>query len=436
MNTWSAWLLAAGYLTTGLAFAQDTIPPGKELVSEEINRQLPSWLRFGGEERARMESINGENFKPIGDLYLLNRLRLNMGVLPRPWFRFIFQAEDARVFGQNTRPAPATQKDAMDLRLGYAAIGSPEGPAMLTAGRQPLDFGEGRLLADPDWSNVGKSFDAVRVTLHQNGLKLDLFSGAVVKIDPTNFDLPAPGEHFDGAYGSVRDLVPGAVIEPYIFWRMEHNYKDEEGKLGNLSEQTYGLRWAGKLPAGFDYTVEVADQAGSYAHDPIRAWMGHSVAGYTLPVNHQPRFFVEYNRASGDRNPKDGVRGTFDSLFPASHDKFGLTDLFCGSNIRYFRPGFQYMVRRGITLGAAYDDFWLDSPNDALYISAKSFVRNTRGTAGTHIGQEGDVQAQWAVSSTTRFAVGYGRLLPGEFLRETTAGVPYNIFFLNVAQRF
>ena len=379
----------------------------------------------------------GQGFNSVDDLYLLNRLRLNMDLAPLRWLKFSFQAEDSRVFGQNAIPAPASQKDAMDLRLGYVQIGAEEGVATLRAGRQSLDFGDGRLVADPNWSNVGKSFDAARLTLRHALLRLDLFTGASVKAAPVDFDEPTPGEHFHGAYGSLGGLLPKATIQPYMFWRLEHGYKSESGKLGNLDEKTIGLRWAGGLPIGFDYTAEVAGQTGSSAGDRIGAWMGHWVVGHTLPdAVHRPRVFVEYNRASGDANPKDGHHGTFDPLLPSSHDKYGLTDLLCSSNVVHLRPGFQYIVRPGLTVAAAYDDFWLANAHDGLYVSARIVARSVNGTAGTHIGQEADVQAQWTVSRATQLAIGYGRLFPGAFLRHTTPGVPYNIVFLNVAQRF
>jgi hypothetical protein len=360
-----------------------------------------------------------------------------MDVQATKWLKFSFQAEDARVFGQNTLPAPASQKDAMDLRVGYMQIGTEEGPVTLRAGRQGLDFGDGRLLADPNWSNVGITFDAARLTLRHDLLKVDLFSGASVKINQTDFDTDTPGEHFDGAYGSLGGLIPGATVEPYVFWRMEHNQKNEEGKLGDVDEKTAGFRWAGKLPAGFDYTSEIAGQTGSWAGDIIGAWMGHWVLGHTLAdTRHKPRFFAEYNRASGDAGPKDGHRGTFDPLFPSSHDKYGLTDLFGSSNIVYVRPGFQYTVLSRLTLSTAYNDLWLENAHDGLYISGKSFARSVNGTAGTHIGQEADIQALWTVSRVTQFNIGYGRLFPGAFLVHTTTGMPYNLLFLNLAQRF
>ncbi len=410
---------------------------GATPVSNEVNSELPPWLRFGGEERARTEFVLGEGFKSVDDYYLLNRLRLNMAVRATGWLKFIFQAEDSRVFGQNTLPAPASQKDAMDLRIGYMQVGGEDGPVTLRAGRQDLQFGDGRLLADPAWSNVGRTFDAARVTLRQGKNKVDLFTASSVKVNPMAFDEDTQGEHFDGVYGSMGGLVPDATVEPYVFWRMEHNYKSERGSVGNLDEKTFGFRWVGTLPAGFDYGTEMALQDGYWAGDRIAAWMGRWTVGHTLAdKGHKPRVFLEYIRATGDARSKDGDHGTFDPLFPGSHDKFGLTDLFCASNIVYIRPGFQYNLRSNLKLSTSYNDLWLENPHDGLYVSNKMVARSPNATAGTHIGQEGDIQVLWTVSPATEFNLGFGRLFPGEFLRLTTAGMPYNIVFLNMAQRF
>lgn len=406
-------------------------------LSGEVNRGLPSWLRFGGEERIRMENLTGAGFKSVGDLYLLNRLRLDMEVRPLPWLRFQFESQDARVFGQNALPAPTSQKNAMDLRVGYLQIGTEEGPAMLRAGLLPLTFGEGRVLADAGWSNVGRTFDAARLTLHHAGLRVDLFSGASVKVDPMGCDQPAPGQHVHGAYGSWQGLVPNATVEPYLLWRLEHGYKSESGVIGPLNEQALGLRWVGKLPGRFDYGAEVVGEVGSSSVDRVRAWAGHWVVGYTLAnQRYRPRLYVELNRASGDANPHDGIRGGFDPPFPSTHDKLGLTDLFTWTNLVHGRMGFGFTVVPRVTLGVAYNSFWLADAQDAVYCGGKAIARSAAGTAGTHIGQQADLEAAWTPTRGSQVQVGYGRLFPGEFLRNTTTGVPYSMVFLNVSQRF
>src|SRR5690349_16091432 len=102
-------------MSGAMLFAQNATQRPATPVSSEINSELPTWLRFSGEDRARMDFIEGQGFKSVGDLYLLNRLRLNLDVRPSRWLKFSFQAEDARPFGQNAQPAPASQKDSMDL---------------------------------------------------------------------------------------------------------------------------------------------------------------------------------------------------------------------------------------------------------------------------------------------------------------------------------
>jgi len=195
-----------------------------------------------------------------------NRLRLNLAIKPVSWLKFVFQAQDSRSFFTNVSPVPASQKDPIDLRMGYVQVGNSEtGWLSLTAGRQALNFGEGRLVADPQWSNVGRSFDAVRMTLHHNNLKLDIFSGASDKIYINGFYTPTPGEHFDGLYGSIEKWIPDATIEPYLFWRMEHNFKGEVVKFGNLDETTgreiIELLFAGHTQRGTTLVLVTHDAA-------------------------------------------------------------------------------------------------------------------------------------------------------------------------------
>ena len=57
-----------------VAFGQTPAPSNNFVPSDELNAQLPKWLRFSGEYRARMEGFTGGAFKPSNDdLYLLNR---------------------------------------------------------------------------------------------------------------------------------------------------------------------------------------------------------------------------------------------------------------------------------------------------------------------------------------------------------------------------
>lgn len=405
-------------------------------VLRYINSGAPSWLRIGGEERFRTEGVNGLGFKPNSDTYLLQRLRLHMDVRPLSWLGFSVEAQDSRMLFTRVSPS-ASQKNPMDLRLGYVQVGSAEtSPVILRAGRQDLAFGEGRLVADPGWSNVGRTFDGLLLTARIGKVRIDTFSGISDRISIDGFDLPTPGEHFHGIYGSIGRLVPEATLDFYELWRLENVAAGETTKAGKLDSKTTGLRLSGKLPARFDYGLEMALQRGRQAGEPISAWAGHWVVGHTLPhVRTRPRFFAEWNCASGDENPHDGHHGTFDPLFPSRHDKFGISDQFGWTNIMHARPGFQFWVRESLRVSTAYNSFWLANRHDALYGGTKPIVLSD-GSQGRHVGHEADFQAQWNASRHTVIDVGFGHVFPGEFLRNTGRITPFNCWFLGVTQRF
>ena len=51
--------------------------------TDVVNKELPSWLRFSGEERTRKEGYDNGGFKPNNtDFYLLQRSRLNLKIQP------------------------------------------------------------------------------------------------------------------------------------------------------------------------------------------------------------------------------------------------------------------------------------------------------------------------------------------------------------------
>ncbi|QOY89874.1 alginate export family protein [Paludibaculum fermentans] len=407
------------------------------LISRYAGSELPGWLRLGGEERVRLEALGGIGFKPASNAYLLQRLRFNLEAAPVRWLKFSFQAQDARSFLTNVSPAPSSQKDPLDLRLGYVQIGEAEsGWISVRAGRQSLSFGEGRLVADPNWSNVGRTLDGVRVTVHYRGLRLDGFSGASDRIYTDGFDTPTPGQHFHGLNGLLDRLIPNAVLEPYVFWRLEHDIRGEKAGPGHLDTKTAGFRWAGRLPARMDYGVEVAVQRGRQAGEPVAAWAGHWVVGHTLKEQrHRPRVYVEFNRASGDRDARDGVHGAFDPLFPSAHDKFGVADQFTWTNSVHARSGLQYKLRQNLTIGTAYNSFWLADRHDGIYSGGKVVI-GSNGQQGSHIGQEADFQLQWSATRLTAVDAGFGHIFPGEFLRKAGRGSAYNCFLLGITQRF
>jgi hypothetical protein len=422
------------------AVAPQSAPAAALRPSDALNSQLPRWLRFSGEYRVRVEGFAGGGFQQdTEDAYWLNRVRVNMSLIPANWLKLQFQAQDAQALGKNAKPHGPPFEDTMDLRTAYVELMDPENSALgLRVGRQELVFGEQRLVGHVSWLNTARTFDAVRATVRYKGYRLDAFAASVVNIREDELNKRADGNNFHGAYGSINSLVPKAVIEPYAFWRLAPRLTTERGTVGNLDFKTVGLRWVGKLPLNFDYGTEIAGQVGSIGSDDVSAWAGHWLLGYTVAAApYTPRLVAEYNYASGDEVPGDGTRGTFDQLYPTAHDKYGLTDQVGWRNIHHSRLGVEFKPQPKWLVTGNYHSWWLASPRDGLYSATSALVaRRTDGSAGRHVGQELDVQVVYSLSPQMQVSGGYAYLFPGTFLKNTTPGNAYQFPYWMISYAF
>jgi hypothetical protein len=388
----------------------------------------------------RVEGFDGGGFKPDTlDAYALSRVRLNMRVSPTYWMRFQFQAQDAQAFWKNAKPDGPPFEDTIDMRQAYVEFGKVETPSIvLRVGRQELVFGEQRLIGHLNWTNTARSFDAARLTLQRSNYKVDLFSASVVNLREGTANKSSGGNGIHGAYGSITKLVPNATIEPYGFWRFARGTKTEAGLAAKTGRWVYGVRFVGKLPADFDYNIEMVGQDGSVGVDDIRAMASHAALGYTLSgVRNKPRLVAEYNYASGDRTPGDGFQETFDQLYPTGHDKLGLADQVGWKNIHDIRAGVEYKLTQKIAVSGFYHSWWLASPTDALYnAGGAAIVKVADGSAGRHVGQEADVQMNYTLNATTSIGAGYANIFPGTFLKNATPGKQYRIPYVMLTHSF
>jgi len=312
---------------------------GTVLLDNSPFEKLPSWIQIGGQIRGRFEGVSGTSLiNNSPDNYYASRLRIDLGFKPTSWLRFFAQGQDARVGAYNKAPAPATLYDPLDLRQGYVELNF-EGPASVRfrAGRQELAFGGERLIGPADWG-ISRTFDALDLTVSAGRAKVDFIAGSTVVIDPEGFDYHKPGEHVYGAYGSIRHLLPGINLEPYLLFKQTANVKSESGVLGDALVLSPGGHAFGTAPGRIDYTLEVVAQRGSYSSDRVVALGDSSMLGWTLFDSvFKPRLSVEYNYASGDPAAKDGERNTFDQFYPSNHAYYGMIDQFGWKNMKNAR---------------------------------------------------------------------------------------------------
>jgi hypothetical protein len=406
--------------------AVDVTSPRPPLPNR-FNDLLPSWLRLRGELRERLEGFDGLGFNGTReDLYWLTRMRLNASVTPSRQLSFHVQAQDARVARKTVGPAGAPFRAPLDLRLAHIDVGAATQPITVRAGRQELAFGEQRLVGHVSWLNAARVFDGVKMTVRAPGFQVDAFGTSVVRVLEDRFDRSGNGNRFAGAY-LTSAVAPLGSVEPYAFWRRDTNLPAETGVTGDLKQTTLGIRLAGTLPWRSDYGIEMALQRGSLGGDEVRAWAGHWQLRRALPGPGTPRLVGEYNYASGDADPADGVRGTFDQLYPTPHDKYGLADQIGWKNLHHVRAGLELTPFRGLPATVNYHSWWLAERRDGLYNAGSALLaRVPTGARDRHVGQEIDVQVSRALIPQLQVAAGYAHIFPGAFLDEATPGAGYS----------
>lgn len=430
----------------------------KTFASVEIGSQKKSWvdsivqpvsfdngrieMKAGLESRYRFEYRDDFNFNDStyeDDAINLFRNRLNLDMKVKPFdnaksIRIFTEGQEAHSFAESSLDKTNAFTDQFDLRQLFGEMDSPfeKIPATVKVGRQELIYGDGRFIGSPDWSNVGRVFDAVKAVYHpRDWFQFDTFFAQVVSVRKDTPDTAAHHDNLDGMYSTLKPFKD-QVLDTFLFIRHDRNNEiqgERPGELGQLKEYTMGNRFKGKK-WNFDYGTEYALQFGSRAHDSIAAWAFHQEAGYTFAkVWASPRFYAEFNHASGDRNPSDGQFNTFDNLFPSNHDKYGFMDLVGLKNINDIRIGNSLKPHSRLSLISDFHWFFLDAKESPWFSDNGGVLRAANPNANTQLGEELDLLANIKITEHLNLLIGYGHFFAGPFTRDTGANDDANFFY-------
>ncbi len=426
---------------------------------------LPKWLSLSVEQRTRYETMDG-TYKAGGkggdqqiplqtDVFL--EARLNQ-------FRLGGEFLDARQFGSDSGSGVNnTHVDEADLIQGYLAWSDQNtlysGLATeVIAGRQTLNFGSRRLVARNVFRNTINSFDGIRLwVLDYNNWQFNAFATMPVNRYPTastdilndvqDFDTNNGRTWFSGGFFEMYNLGLGINGEAYLY------HLDEGDSAKNLTKNrryfTPGMRFYIKpAKATFDFQVEAIGQFGTVRATTAatdgkdlrrEAWYQHADVGYTFDMPWKPRFAVEYDYASGDKNPKDGKDQRFDTLYGARRFDYGATGIygaFSRSNINSpgYRLGFSPLQDVQTTLGHRF--FWLAQKTDSW---GSSGLQDKTGKSGGFVGHQVELSTRWDVNSSLNFETGWTHLFKGEFAKNAPKapdGQDVDYFYVQSLLRF
>ncbi len=400
----------------------------------DFDARLPKWIDLQAEERFRVEGYDNNSFKAnADDRYLLNRFRFQVDLHTASWLRATAQVQDARAGFQNSPIGPPNTV-RWDLKLAYAEIGAPDKHWFsLRVGRQLINYNN-TIIANSEWRNQGRSYDAAVLNLDAKREHLGIFAASAVVPQAYGVSPHQEGNNIYGAYGRIDDLVPHSNLEPFFLWRVQPAEVVEPAvskKTGKEDEKVEGLRFKAQARQALTYEGEFIYENGNVGSQLIRAYAGQGGAAYQfVDTASKPRLFAQYDYASGNNDPAKNTRHTtFDTIYPTAHDRFGVTDLFGWQNLESVRAGATVEPHRRLTFTVQGLDFWAASALDSIYNTSGSAIVSNKTNRGRHVGAELDSYSWYEINQHFNLGGGIGYFGGGQFLTDVTTSHSYTYYY-------
>ena len=403
----------------------------------------PGWsLSFGGQLRYRYMSEGNRSLKgtvPGQNTYSLYRERLHAEMRAGDDARIFVEVLNAGIRGSSTDPAPI-DRQTYDFQNAFVEwMSDPD--LRLRLGRTELQYGAQRFVSPLDWANTRRTFDGGVLQTRMGDWKLDLFLTHPVMVDQRVGDQPTRNQAFGGAYGTWA-IDKDRLLDTYLFLLNDNHaaYASGDGSKGALQLYTLGARYAAKT-GDIDYEGEAAHQFGTSAGDTVDAWAWTARGGWTLAdTTFTPRLGLDLDYASGDSDPTDSRKETFNQLYPLGHAWLGYLDLVGRQNIFAIMPNATFKTTDTTSFRAAWSRFELVNRHDSLYnAGGKPSLTDTTGSSGSHVGDELDLTLAWKprdLAPHGEFLFGYSYFFPGAVADNLGDGDSANLVYVQYTHTF
>lgn len=359
--------------------------------------------------------------------------------------------------GPTGRGSSPESDGPIDLNQAYVSIGNhKEFPVSLKLGRQELVLGEQRIVGPLLWNNIGRQWDAAKMRWQNRWFAAEAWSSLVVMPDDNGFNKPNNKEAFSGLQVTTKQL-PKLWSEFYLLARNVGRGANSGTRNSTpppfrppeaqdvYTAGTY-LRNSTNDWQNVDFGVQAYYQFGNFAdfreaggNGPRRdhsAWAVIGSGGYTWKESAlTPYLGAEYSYASGDSNPNDGEHNTFVHLYPTGHLFYGFADFASLQNLHNIRLRSAINPTARLKLMLEGHLKWLDSVDDNFY-NVAGLPRGgvvyqgaaARGTgyginpdAGSFVGTEIDLVAQWRMNKFTTIEAAYCHFFRGDYIKDSLA---------------
>ncbi len=378
-----------------------------QILREEMAKKRPAGtagrVKIQGQMRTRIEWI--DNDFQIGRADLAHLLRTRVSVIGAPYddTKVVVQAQDSRLFGEESSTLGDGSGDQIDFHQAYVQLDQVfDQPITLKFGRQEIVYGGQRLVGAVGWHNVGRSFDAASIRIGSDAY-VDLFNAKLAERGTLDRNLY-------GVYGHAES--PARVIwEPYLLF--EH---DKNSLPDNIKRATVGLYatgfFTGTSGHGFSYELEGALQAGERAGQDVLAFLGAGSASYISPSWRKHKVTLGLDFLSGDDDLNDTDNKAFDTLFATNHKYYGLMDLFFAEKTNHAgQMGLMDAILKGQMKASDKVKLSLDVHHFQLVEGAEKVL-----------GQEIDTTVDYTYNQAYRLQWGAGVFVPGDAMKTRSGG--------------
>ncbi len=402
----------------------------------------PPRVHVAGTQRTRYESLDPQFRAGFDDAD--DALTLQTSVtfdVPLDKLQFFGELMDSRALLNDRRSfLSGTVIDAMEPLQAYVAwhakdLLAPGASSTLRVGRFTLDLGKRRLIGRARFRNTVNNFiGADWLWQSTSGRTLRAFYLQPMRALPDTadgllandieLDHPLRGTALVGVYYAPPAPQDAPRLESYL---LDYSLEPKPNALATAEDLvTGGVRfYRPAAPHRWSYEVEAVLQTGEsggvvagVARSDLatRAHFLHAETGYTFAAKASPTLTLQYDVASGDRDPNDARNERFNTLFGARRFEFGPSNIFgpfFRSNLE--TPGLRLTLKpepRWQTM-FAYRRYALDQPRDAWVGSG---FRDPTGAAGTDLGRELEGVFTWdAIPKRVQLEIGVARLWVGRY---------------------
>jgi len=389
-------------------------------------------LRLRGEARQDFDFNTDASSVTSDDRFGLSRIRLNLDAKPVPQLRLFTEIQDSRDYkaAVTRRSGGGAFEDRVDFFQFFVDIKDLNTiPLTVRVGRQTLVFGDQRLVGPFGWSNVGRSFQGVRLIMKKDQVEANLWWVNVVNPEDGEFNEPIWDDDFIGFLANWQNIAQGE-LDTYLFLR--------DNSSNGRQIYTLGGHFRGEptVDGSIDYDFELAYQTGDFStgidHSAI---LFHAGLGRTLMLSRmKPRFGFQYNFASGDPTPGDSENKTPDNLYPTNHLHYGSIDFFSWRNMQNVKLESSLKPHQKLLVKGDLHFFWLNEIHDAWYNSGGASIRpaDANRETDTAVGKEVDITVRYSYNKHFNIMTGYSHFFTGIFVETTGFSDNPNWFFLQM----